>query len=96
MQLSTLIRADQIFSEQSVSFSFVIVPYSRSLVAALLGMTRRCAPRDHNDYARKAANTRHGVSGIAVTSTPSAWDTAFAIAGAVPMIGGSASPFAPM
>src|SRR5437773_9586295 len=43
-----------------------------------------------------AARTRHGVSGISVTSAPIAFATAFAIAGATPMIGGSASPFTPM
>jgi len=43
----------------------------------------------------RAARTRAGVSGSSRICTPIASNTAFAIAGAVGLIGGSASPFAP-
>jgi len=43
-----------------------------------------------------AASTRHGVRGISLTSAPIASATAAATAGAVGMIGGSASPSAPV
>ena len=55
-----------------------------------------CGQNTRGHERAPSANTRHGVIGISFTSTPSASATAFAIAGAVPMIGGSARPLAPV
>src|SRR5262245_11258070 len=54
------------------------------------------SPHYRESTAVNAFSTLQGVSGISLTSTPIASATAFAMAGATPMIGGSASPFAPV